>query len=101
MIPQKNTNQTTQELENKQLTILASQTLPPRGIQLQPSGTIMEEFRKNLGAGQVLFLDNSHSCPGYTQKSDMQIMATLVEDNIIPPLKTLSPHIYEWLVRDE
>ena len=41
------TNETIQELENKQLTEVASQTEPPDGMQRQRSVTATDQFQKN------------------------------------------------------
>ena len=51
----------TQDFQNYQVIYEASQTLPPKGFQLQSSAT--EQFREKSGIEQVLFLDDSKSYP--------------------------------------
>ena len=66
-----NTNQTTQELPNKQITGVASQTSPPKLFQLQGSENATGQFRGKSGKTdkQVLFIDDSNSCPTDIQES--------------------------------
>ena len=47
-----NNTQTTQKLESKQLTDVASQISPPKGLQLQNFGTATEQFREKFGNEQ-------------------------------------------------
>ena len=96
-----NTIQTTQELENKQLIDVASQTLPPKGFQLESSGTAAEQFREKSGNEQVLFLDDSNICPTDIQDSREQMMTTPDGYSNISPLISSTPHIEEKLMRDE
>ena len=71
------TNQTTQEIENKQLIDVLRRTLPPKGLQLQIAGIATEKFREDPGNGLVPFFDSSNSCPVDIQESDKHIMTTL------------------------
>ena len=57
-----NTNKTTQVIQNKQITDVASQTSSPKGFRLQNSGTATEQFREKSRNEQVLLRDSSNSC---------------------------------------
>ena len=96
-----NTNQTTQELGNKQITDVASQASPPKGFQLQSSRTATEQFREKSRNEQVILLDNSNSCPTDIQDSREHIMTTRDGDSSKSPRTPVTPHIEERLVRDE
>ena len=96
-----NTNQPTQELENKQISDVVNQTSPPKGFQLQSFGTAAEHFGEKSGNEQVSFPDNSNSCPTDIQKSREYIMTTPDGDSFKSPLKSTAPHIEEKVVRDE
>ena len=87
----RNTNQTTEELESKQINDVASQTLPPKTLQLQKSGTAAEQFREKIGNEQVSFLDNSNICPTGIHESRTHLMTTSDGDSSIAPI-TSQPH---------
>ena len=93
--------QTTQELENKQITDVRRQTSPPKRFQLQSSGTAGEQFRGKSGNEQVMFQDDSSNCPTDIQESREHIMTIPDGDSIIFPLASTTPHLEERLVRGE
>ena len=96
-----NTNQMTQDFESKQIIDVASQTSPPKGFQLQSSGTATEQFREKSGNEQVMFLESSNRCPSNIRDSRKHIMTTLDGESSKSPLTSTTPHIEEKLVRDE
>ena len=96
------TKQVTQELGNKQLTEVASQTSPPKGSLPQSSITATEKFQEvQTGNGLVPLLNPSNSCSNSIQESGKHKLTTLNGDNGIPPLTISTPHIDERLVRVE
>ena len=88
------TTQETQELENMQLFIVASQTWPAKGLQPQKMLTTTEQCRENeTGNGPVPFLNSSDSCPIHVQETNKHIMTVLNGNNKIPPLGITTQYI--------
>ena len=85
------TTQKTQRLENIQLSVVASQTSPPKGLQLQKTGTVTVQLRGNQTRnGLVTFLNSSSSCQTDIQEKDRYLMTTLHGDNKTPPLTKIT-----------
>ena len=75
--------------------------MPPNGFQPQSSGIATQQFRKKSGNEQVLFLDDSNSCPTDIKESREFIMTTADGDSNVSPTTSITPHIKEKFVRDE
>ena len=88
-------------MKKKQITDVASKTLPPKEFQLQSSATAKEQFREKTGNEQVLYLDDSNSCPTDIQETKEHIVTTPKGDGTFSPLASTTPHIEENLMRDE
>ena len=90
-------NQTTQKLQQKQITDVASQPSPPEGLQFQSSGNAREQFRKKSWNEQVPFLDSYNTCPTDNRESRKQRMTTSDGDSNVSPLTSTAPYIEELL----
>ena len=93
-----NTTQETQGFKDTQLSDVASQTSPPKGIQPQSS---VAAPGKHTGNEPVPFLHCSNCCPTDVQYSDEHIMTTLNVESSIPTLTKTTPHNEQRLVKNE
>ena len=84
------------------MTTVASQILPPNGIQ-PPNHVIGTEQppRNQTGNEPVPFLSCSKNCPTDNQESKQNTTTTVTEDTTIRPLTITTPLIEERLARDE
>ena len=61
----------------------------------------MEQSQEKSGNEEVLFLDDSNSCPIDIKESGDHIMTNLDGNSKIFPLASTTPHFEEKLMRDE
>ena len=96
------TKQTTQELENKQQTEVASQRSPPKGIEPQSPVTATKHFQEgHTGKEPVPFLNRTNSWPTEHPRVKKVHKSTLIGVSNIPFLRITNPHIDGRLVRVE
>ena len=87
------TIQKTQRLQNKLLSDVVSQTLPPKGVQSQTSGTLREKFRENQTEnGRVPFLNSSNNCPTDIPKTAEKHIMTPINGNHKIAVSRKQPH---------
>ena len=93
-------NQTNQEIENEQLTEVASEVSSSKGIQPQRSVTATENVQENqTGIRPIRFLNHAKSCPTDIQESKKHIVTIANGDNNNPFLTITTSHIEERFVR--